>query len=192
MAPGSKEFHPTKAIPITPSDTSPSDTPAESHQTDQTVPPPPEIPNDSLIGSVLAIAAQDTRSASQKVLTALLNPPKMKKRASGKAQIPKNPVPQEQKWGPRYNWFNPMVWQIIDTTARKSKYPWSPTAIANRLRKDYPSIFKQFSHQRISEWRDNSITHELIWKAEVLEKVRRQGAMKRSLRTSGVLVSCLP
>lgn len=185
-APRSEKPLPAADDPLAPSDTPPS--PGETRPTDQTTSSPPEIHDSHLVGSVLAIAAQDTRPSSRKVLAALLDPPKKVKRVSGKAQMPKNPVPQKRKRGPRYNWFNPLVWQIIDATARKSNYPWSPTAIANQLKKDYPSIFRKFSHQRVSEWRDHSSTHELIWKAEVLEKVKRQGAVKRSLHTSGVLV----
>ena len=177
--------------PLTPSDTPPPQVLGETQSLDQMIPSSPEIHSDTLVGSVLAITTKDTRPASRKVLAALLTMPKEgKKRTPSKVQIPKNPVPQKRKRGAQYNWFNPLVWQIIDTTARKSNYPWSPTVITNRLKKDYPAVFKTFAHQRISEWRDHSSTHELVWKAEVLEKVERQGALKRSLHTSGILVRC--
>ena len=175
--------------PLTPSDAPPPQVLGETQSLDQMIPSSPEIHSDTLVGSVLAITTKDTRPASRKVLAALLTMPKEgKKRTPSKVQIPKNPVPQKRKRGARYNWFNPLVWQIIDTTAHKSSYPWSPMVITNWLKKDYPVVFKTFAHQRISEWRDHSSTHKLVWKAEVLEKVERQGALKRSLHTSGILV----
>ena len=183
--PESTKPDPVETKMTTAADSLPSQIPPKTQAIDQSIHSSLEI--DPLV-SVVAITARDTRPAARKVLAALLKPPKKRKKVSAKVRIPKAPVPQKKKRGPRYNWFNPLVWPIIDVTARKARHPWSPTEIANQLKKDYPAIFGKFSHQRISEWRDNTVTHELVWKVEVLEKVKRHGVAKRNPHTSGVLV----
>ncbi|KAG9084848.1 hypothetical protein FS749_004912 [Ceratobasidium sp. UAMH 11750] len=74
----------------------------------------------------------------------------------------------EEKKAQRTNWMSPFLWSMIDTAARAVGYPWRPIDISNRLKKQHPELFAKFLPQRISDWRDSSITDRLVWKESVL------------------------
>ncbi|KAL7277451.1 hypothetical protein ACG7TL_008372 [Trametes sanguinea] len=76
------------------------------------------------------------------------------------------------------NWKAPHLWKMIDETAREVGYPWSPKEIVRRLRQKSETLFGRLREQRLSDWRDRTVTDRLVWKPEVLkavEKGYRQG-----------------
>lgn len=92
----------------------------------------------------------------------------------------------------RTNWKSPFLWAIIDKTARKVGYPWSPIAIANRLQDINPKLFASFRPQRISGWRDGTILDQLVWKPSVLQDVARGNRPHGLVTRHSILVSqCL-
>ncbi|KAG8769563.1 hypothetical protein FRC12_004890 [Ceratobasidium sp. 428] len=72
----------------------------------------------------------------------------------------------------RVNWMNSSLFAMIDKAAREVGFPWSPVAIVKRLRLRNPEIFGHLSPQRISDWRDKSVTDRLKWKDKVIAAVR--------------------
>ncbi|KAL1939409.1 hypothetical protein VTO73DRAFT_9965 [Trametes versicolor] len=71
------------------------------------------------------------------------------------------------------NWQAPHLWAWIDEAAREVGRPWSPHEIVMRLRWKSPHVFNALAPQRISEWRDRSVTDKLTWKESVLKRVGR-------------------
>ncbi|KAG8695746.1 hypothetical protein FRC09_008962 [Ceratobasidium sp. 395] len=78
----------------------------------------------------------------------------------------------EEKKARRVNWMNSSLFAMIDKAAREVGFPWSPVAIVKRLRLRHPEIFGRLSPQRISDWRDKSVTDRLKWKDKVIAAVR--------------------
>ncbi|KAG9118714.1 hypothetical protein FRC07_006642 [Ceratobasidium sp. 392] len=71
----------------------------------------------------------------------------------------------------RVNWVNPLIWPQIDATARSVGYPWSAAEIVHRLQQQNMSLFGPLRPQRISQWRDLSVTHKLQWTSQHLRNV---------------------
>lgn len=91
----------------------------------------------------------------------------------------------------RTNWQAPLVWIMIDETAREVGRPWSPIEIVTRLRRKSPHLFKGLAPQRISEWRDRDVTDKLAWKESVLKRVARGYRQGFDTRRKTVLVSTI-
>lgn len=69
--------------------------------------------------------------------------------------------------------MSPFLWsQILDAT-RRIGYPWSPTQITRHLQTRDPVNFADLRPQRISDWRDNSVTDRLVWRPYVLKAVAK-------------------
>ncbi|KAG8777300.1 hypothetical protein FRC12_000445 [Ceratobasidium sp. 428] len=78
----------------------------------------------------------------------------------------------EEKKARRVNWMKSSLFAMIDKAAREVGFSWSPVAIVKRLRLRHPEIFGRLSPQRISDWRDKSVTDRLKWKDKVIAAVR--------------------
>lgn len=71
------------------------------------------------------------------------------------------------------NWMNPFLWALIHSAAVAEGYPWSPAAIVKRLQLQYPELFAKLRPQRISEWRDLTVTDRLVWRPSVLANAQQ-------------------
>lgn len=71
------------------------------------------------------------------------------------------------------NWQAPHLWTMIEEAAHAVGRPWSPANIVCHLQRTSPKLFGALRPQQISDWKDNTITHKLVWKETVLLRVRR-------------------
>lgn len=95
-----------------------------------------------------------------------------------KVQAEKKRTTRPRQEGPhspavRVNWQAPNLWTMIDKAARVVGYPWSPTEIVKHLQRKSPELFRTLAVQRISEWRDRTVTRKLVWTDDVLKRVAR-------------------
>lgn len=77
------------------------------------------------------------------------------------------------KLAERVNWQAPHLWLLILAAARTVGYPWVDAEIVRRLKHQNPELFSGLRTQRLSDWRDKTVTHELRWKENVLKRVAR-------------------
>ena len=87
------------------------------------------------------------------------------------------------------NWQVDSLWYDIDRITREVGLPWRPRLIAQRLQQYDSRRYGGFRHQRLSDWRDKSITDRIVWKPEVLARVARGSLpIERKSTRAGVLV----
>ncbi|KAG8921912.1 hypothetical protein FRC01_014745, partial [Tulasnella sp. 417] len=79
----------------------------------------------------------------------------------------------------RMNWLNPIVFGHIDAVVREVGWPFSPTQIAKRLKARNPSLFSNFSAQRISDWRDPKFSDKVVWRQHVQNALAKGLVPKR-------------
>ncbi|KAG9073773.1 hypothetical protein FS749_014698 [Ceratobasidium sp. UAMH 11750] len=87
----------------------------------------------------------------------------------------------------RINWAHPLIWPQIEAAARAVGYPWSPVEIVRRLQQQNPTTFATLRPQRISQWRDHSVTNELRWTLQHLRSIEEGKRPQQSLNHLGVL-----
>ncbi|OBZ66407.1 hypothetical protein A0H81_13643 [Grifola frondosa] len=85
------------------------------------------------------------------------------------------------------NWKAPHLWLIIDEAAKSVGYPWSPKDIVDRLQHQHGKVFYRLKPQRISDWKDRTITDTLVWKDSVLKSVERRYRQGGHSTHSGIL-----
>jgi hypothetical protein len=88
-------------------------------------------------------------------------------------------------------WKTPILFRQIQDAVDAVGYPWSPTAIDKYLKKKDWNTFRFFHRQRIDDWRDSRYSNKFIWKASVLESVKRGYQKPPSITRSGILVSAV-
>jgi hypothetical protein len=89
----------------------------------------------------------------------------------------------------RINWSQPLIWSVIDTTARSVGYPWSPVEIVRRLQQIDRQLFAALLPQRISQWRDHSHTSDLKWTEAHMRTVSHGNRSGIGERRGGIFVS---
>lgn len=63
----------------------------------------------------------------------------------------------------RMNWCHPLIWSVIDQTARAVGPPYSAVTIVRHLQLIDSLTFASLRPQRISQWRDLNFPHSLKW-----------------------------
>lgn len=101
----------------------------------------------------------------------------------GKERIEKEKPPAKY-----VNWMLPVTWVQINAVAQSVGKPWSPREIARRLKQINPEVFSRLGHQRISKWKDGTVTSKLVWKASTLEAVKRGSEPGGKLTRVGIMV----
>lgn len=71
------------------------------------------------------------------------------------------------------NWKSPAFWPIIDAAARRQVGKPNITKLVKQLQ-EKDERFRHLTHQRVSEWRDKSVTTRIVWTAETLEMVKKE------------------
>ncbi|KAG8795049.1 hypothetical protein FRC12_018600 [Ceratobasidium sp. 428] len=87
----------------------------------------------------------------------------------------------------RVNWANPLIWPQINTTAQSVGYPWSATEIVHRLQQQDPTLYGPLRPQRISQWRDLSVTDKLQWTPQHLRNIETARLGEKSSNRQQIL-----
>ncbi|KEP49337.1 DDE superfamily endonuclease, partial [Rhizoctonia solani 123E] len=79
----------------------------------------------------------------------------------------------------RMNWCHPLVWPIIQQAANRVGFPWSPQEIVRQLQQIDPTLFATLRPQRISQWRDHTVTDSLQWKESHMQAIQAGAQVNR-------------
>ncbi|KDN50449.1 hypothetical protein RSAG8_00947, partial [Rhizoctonia solani AG-8 WAC10335] len=88
----------------------------------------------------------------------------------------------------RINWSEPLIASIIDNSAQRVGFPWSPTAIVQECQRVDPVIFASLRPQRISDWRDHRYPHTLRWTEARLQAIKVGRRPNAGERRGGIFV----
>jgi hypothetical protein len=60
----------------------------------------------------------------------------------------------EQSKNTRTNWYHPILWTHIDTSACRNS--WSPSGIVKQLQRENPALFNKLNKGTVQKWIDSS------------------------------------
>jgi hypothetical protein len=115
------------------------------------------------------------------------------KRAKKMARQQVDEPQKEYKRAVRTNWYDPLVWRVIEEEVAKFNV-WSPKAILAALQRRDWRGFKTLTTQVIGRWmdRDSNGKRRSRWSAETLERVKQcveARALDKKPTRCGILVS---
>lgn len=88
----------------------------------------------------------------------------------------------------RVRWLNRLVFGHIDAVALQVGYPFSPKEIVRRLQQQFPKLFATLCPQRISDWRDPTISDRLVWRSFVTEALAKGDVPAKKASRKYILV----
>ena len=97
----------------------------------------------------------------------------MKRREKEKAGKPHTPSKRDTAPNKTINWKSPTFWPVIEATAREQVGKANNLKLVETLR-DKDRRFQRLGHQRIGEWRDNSVKDTFVWSKETIAAVKKE------------------
>ena len=97
----------------------------------------------------------------------------IKRRESVKAKKVYKPSKHDEASHTAINWRSPTFWPIIEMAACQQVGKPNLSKLVNQLRQ-YDPRFAYLSHQRVSEWRDQSVKDRIEWTAETIAAVKQE------------------
>ena len=126
---------------------------------------------------VVAESEQEVQIPSRSEVASASHPKKdvlteVRQRKVIKTGKPYKPTKRDEAPQKTINWKSETFWPIIDMAARQQIGKPNLTKFVQHLRQ-LDSRFEHLSHQRISEWRDKSVTDRIEWTAETIADVKK-------------------
>ena len=88
----------------------------------------------------------------------------------------------------KMNWMTPFVHRQVNQVIQKVGYPYSPKEIVRRLRILDPALYSRLRPQRISAWRDRSVTSSFKWRDSILAAATKGNAPGGVVNRSHIFV----
>lgn len=120
---------------------------------------------------------QETQTPSRADVAAMSRPKKailihvkeQKMKRDGKVYKPtkKESIPPKT-----INWHSPALWPLIDQAARQQAGKPNLTELLRQLQQR-DGRFTHLKQQRLSEWRDQSVSDRIVWSKKTLAKVKK-------------------
>ena len=97
----------------------------------------------------------------------------MKQQTKVKAGKPYKPSKRDVAPPKAINWKSPTYWPMIEMAAQQQIGKPNLSKLVEQLQQQ-DSWFKYLTHQRISEWRDKSVTNRIEWSEETIAAVKKE------------------
>ena len=97
----------------------------------------------------------------------------MKRQTKVKAGKPYKPSKRDVAPPKAINWKSPIYWPMIEMAAQQQIGKPNLSKLVEQLQQQ-DSQFKYLTYQRISEWRDKSVTNRIEWSEETIAAVKKE------------------
>lgn len=89
------------------------------------------------------------------------------------------------------NWLSPLLWDQIETAARRAGKPWSPLEIVKQAKRLNPGVFATLTPQVVGRWIDADARKcgTSRWSTKVLDRVKAGNSPGGQTTRMGILVS---